>query len=110
MNVIEFNIDAAQLIGLLLTAVLPLLVGLVTTRVTDGRVKAVLLALLSLVTGLLSELAAAVNAGVTYDLGAGLTVGLTGFLIAVGLHFGLYKPTGLTDKVQALGVTPKHRA
>lgn len=107
---IEFHLDAAQVIGLVLSAVLPLLVGLVTTRVTDGRVKAVLLAALTLATGLLTELLAAVNAGTTYDLGEGLTAGVTGFLIAVGLHFGLYKPTGLTDAVQAVGVTPKHRA
>jgi len=105
---VEFTLAPALVIGLLINAVLPVLVGLVTTRVTNGGIKATALAGLSLVTGLLTELGMAISAGETYDIGTGLFTGLTGFVIAVGLHYGLYKPTGLTDKAQDSLVTTHH--
>lgn len=106
---IVFNLPPALIIGLLVSTVLPILVGLVTTKVTSSGVKAVILAVLASVTGLLTELLAAINAGVAYDLGNGLVLAVTSFLIAVALHFGLWKPTTLTDKAQSVLVTAKHR-
>ena len=103
---IAFTLDPALVIGLLVSTVLPLLVGLVTTRVTHGGIKAVLLAALALVTSLLTELGVAVSNGVTYDLGQGLLLAIPTFLIAVGMHYGLWKPTTASAKVQAVGVTP----
>lgn len=102
---IEFNIDLAQVIGLLIGVVLPVLVGLVTTRVTNSGVKAALLAGLSLLTNLLTEFVAALNAGTPYDLGSALVAGLGTFIVAVALHLGLWKPTGVTAAVQNTGVT-----
>lgn len=98
-----FTLPPALVIGLLVSTVLPLLVGLVTKRVTNSGVKAVLLALLAAVTGGLSELGAAIAAGTTYDVGLGLITALTGFLVAVGLHYGLYKPTGISNALQGVG-------
>jgi hypothetical protein len=97
---IQFSLPPALIIGFVVSTILPLLVGLVTTRVTSAGVKAVLLAALAAVTGLLTELLASINAGVAYDIGNGLVLALTGFLVAVGFHFGLWKPTTLTEKVQ----------
>ncbi|QZE10315.1 membrane protein [Microbacterium phage Luna18] len=104
---IAFTLDPALIIGLLVSTVLPLLVGLVTTRVTHGGVKAVLLAGLALVTSLLTELGAAVANDVAYDLGQGLLLAIPTFLIAVGMHYGLWKPVGASTAAQSVLVTPK---
>ncbi|QWS69692.1 membrane protein [Microbacterium phage WilliamStrong] len=98
---IEFTLDPALIIGLLVSTVLPLLVGLVTTRVTHGGVKAVLLAGLALVTSLLTELGVAIANGVQYDLGRGLLLAIPTFLIAVGMHYGLWKPVGAATAAQS---------
>lgn len=102
-TVIAFTLPPTLIIGALVSTVLPLLVGLVTTSDTNPRLKAILLAALAAVTGLLTELGATWSTGTTYDLGVGLLTALTAFLAAVGLHFGLYKPTGLSAKLQAVG-------
>jgi hypothetical protein len=104
MNIV-FNLPPALVLGLLVSTVLPIIVGLVTTRVTHSGVKAVLLAVLAAVTGLLTELLAAVNAGTAYDLGTGLVLALTAFLIAVAMHYGLWKPTTVSAKAQDMMVT-----
>lgn len=100
---IAFSMDAALIVQLLVSTVLPLLVGLVTRVVTRGGVKAVLLALLSLVTSLLVELGESLAAGTVYDLGQGLLLALPTFLIAVGMHYGIWKPTGTARALQATG-------
>ena len=112
---ISFTLDPALVIGLLVSTVLPLLVGLVTTRVTHGGIKAVVLAALALVTSLLTELGVAVSNGVAYDIGQGLLLAIPTFLIAVGMHYGLWKPTTASAKAQNVLVTAKgtdgtHRA
>ncbi|WP_314097867.1 hypothetical protein [Microbacterium foliorum] len=99
----NFTLDPALVIQLLVSTILPLLVGLVTKTITRPGVKAVLLALLSLVTSLLVELGAAVTAATTYDVGRGLLLALPTFLIAVGLHYGLWKPVGAAEKLQEIG-------
>jgi len=104
---ISFNLPPALIIGLLVSAVLPLLVGLVTTKVVNSGWKAVLLAALSAVTGLLTELLASINAGTTYDLGNGIVLAFTAFIIAVGMHYGIWKPTTVTAKAQNVLVTSK---
>lgn len=104
---IVFNLPPALVLGLLVSTVLPILVGLVTTRVTHPGIKAVLLAALAAVTGLGAELMAAVQAGVAYDLGTGLLLALGAFLVAVAMHFGLWKPTTVSAKAQDVLVTAK---
>ena len=98
-----FTVDPALVIQLLISTVLPLLVGLVTTRVTNSSAKAWLLAGLSLATSLLVELGDAWASGSTYDVGQGLLLALPTFLIAVGMHYGIYKPTGTSDALQRVG-------
>jgi hypothetical protein len=103
-----FDISLAHALGLLLAVGLPLLVGLVTKTVTDAGKKAVLLAGLAALTGLVSEWAAAVNAGVVFNLGSAALVALFAFLAGVGMHFGLYKPTGISARLQAVGDKGAH--
>ena len=95
-----FTIDLALVIQLLVSTVLPLLVGLVTKVTTNAGAKAVLLAALALATSLLTELGNALAHGETYDVGRGLLLALPTFLIAVGVHFGLWKPTGAAEAAQ----------
>lgn len=107
---IVFNLTPALVIGALVSTVLPIVVGLVTTKVTNSGLKAVLLAGLAAITGLLTELLNSINAGVPYDLGLGLVLALTAFIIAVALHYGLWKPTTVSAKAQDVLVLPKHAA
>ena len=105
--VVAFTLDPLAVVQLLIAFILPVLVGLVTTRVTSSAVKAWLLAGLSLVTALLVELARALTAGETYDLGVALLTALPAFVVSVASHYGLWKATGVTEKAQETLVTPR---
>jgi len=90
-----------QLWSLLVGVILPLLVGLVTKVTTSASTKAVLLALLSAVSGFVSELAAS---GDGFLWSTALITWVGTFLVAVGLHFGVYKPVGASVAAQKVGV------
>lgn len=92
------NLDKAYWLGLVISVVLPVLVGLVTTRVTSARAKAVLLLALTSANGFLVELAAPHPSG--YDVGTAVVLTLVSFSMAVLTHFGLWKPTGLSHRAQ----------
>lgn len=96
------NLDSAYWLGLAVSVVLPVLVGLVTTRVTHAGVKAVLLLALSGLNGFLVEYAAP---GPGYDVGTAAVLSLVAFGTGVLSHFGLWKPTGVSAKAQASLVT-----
>lgn len=102
---ITFAIDIWLVLQLLvLPVVLPLLVGLVTTRVTSSNAKALLLLGLSVVTSLLSNMLAAYeNGNAAFNLGLALFMALTTFVFGVGMHYGLYKPSGASATVQRIG-------
>lgn len=101
MNV---TLNAAYWLGLVISVGLPVLVGLVTTRVTHPGVKAVLLLALTALNGFLVELA---NAGDGYDAGNAVVLTLVSFATAVLIHFGLWKPTGVSARAQDALVTSK---
>lgn len=108
---IAFDVPLIPVLHLILGVVLPVLVGLVTTRATSAGRKAVLLAALSVVTSLLTELIAALQAGTVYNLGLALVLGLGTFIVAVATHYGLLKPTGVSGAAQETLRTsepPKH--
>lgn len=95
MNV---NLDSAYWLGLAISVALPVLVGLVTTRVVHAGVKAVLLLALTSANGFLVELAAPHPSG--FDLGTAAVLTGISFGTAVLSHFGLWKPTGVSGKMQ----------
>ncbi len=95
------HLDKAYWIGLLISVILPVLVGLVTTRVTHPGLKGVLLLALSTANGFLVELA---NPGPDYDLQTAIVLSLVAFGTGVLAHFGLWKPAGVSVKAQAVGV------
>lgn len=96
------SLDRAYWLGLLVSVVLPVLVGLVTKRVTHAGTKAVLLLALSTLTGLLTEVLHPVNG---FDLGTAAVLALVSFATGVLVHFGLWKPTGVSAKAQDSLVT-----
>lgn len=102
---LEFDIPLPLILGLVISLVLPLLVGIVTKSSTSGGVKATLLAALAAVNGLVVELANAVSTGTVYNLGTGLVLAVASFVTAVGVYFGLLKPTGTAATVQEVGNT-----
>ena len=100
---ITFDVPLLQVLVLVGGVVLPLLVGLVTNRTTDPGKRAILLAVLAVATQLVAELIKALESGEPYNLGTGLLLGLGTFLVAVGTHYGFWKPQGVSDKVVNAG-------
>ncbi|MEV6014770.1 hypothetical protein [Streptomyces sp. NPDC051997] len=92
------DLDRAYWLGLLVSVVLPVLVGLVTTRVTNAGVKAVLLLALSVITGFVTEYAGPHDAG--YSVGTAAVLALVSFATGVLSHFGFWKPVGVSGKAQ----------
>lgn len=92
------NLDKAYWLGLLVSVVLPVLVGLVTTRVTHAGVKAALLLALSTANGFLVELAGPHDAG--YSVQTAAVLAIVSFGVGVLSHFGLLKPAGISGKAQ----------
>ncbi|ALY09878.1 holin [Arthrobacter phage RosiePosie] len=82
--------------------VMTLLVGLVTTRVTASSTRALLLAALSVLSSIVTELVAALQTNTPYNLGTALAFGLLTFLVAVGTHYGLLKHTSLETAAQSV--------
>ncbi|MFI7329382.1 hypothetical protein ACIBQ3_32685 [Streptomyces rubiginosohelvolus] len=94
------NLDTAYWLGLAIGVVLPVLVGLVTTRVTSAGTKAVLLLALTALNGFLVELA---NPGDDYQVGSAVVLWVVSFATGVLTHFGLWKPTGVSARAQEIG-------
>lgn len=108
---LQVHLNTAYWLGLVVTFVLPILVGLVTSKVTSGGVKAVVLLALSTLNGFLVELA---HPGPGYSVGTAAVLALVSFGTAVAMHFGLWKPAGVSAAAQAFGtrraVRPVQRA
>ena len=102
---IEFTLEPALVIQLLLTVILPIAVGLVTTRTTSSAAKAWLLAGLTLVTSIVTGIGHAVAENVPFDLGAALLLAIPSFAISVATYYGLWKPTGVGKAAQDVDST-----
>ena len=97
---IVFTLEPALVIQLILTVLMPIAVGLVTTRTTSGAIKAWLLAGLTLASALLTQMGAAIAGGTAFDLGLALLSTIPAFAISVATYYGLWKPTGVGQAVQ----------
>lgn len=103
MKEFAFTLDPSSTVSIVLGVVMPLLVALVTKQVTGSGTKAVLLAVLTLVTTIITGLGVAINNHGTFDLGLALQAAVPQFIISVALHFGLWRPTGISEKLQSVG-------
>lgn len=100
---VAFTFDPATVVQLILAVVLPLFVGLVTTKVTAAGTKSWLLATLTLAASMFIELARAISGGTTYDVGIALLAAIPAFAISVAMHYGIWKPTNVSGKLQDIG-------
>lgn len=98
------RVDWPQLLNLLVAVIFPVLVGVVTTSNVRSDWKAVLLATLSLVSGLASALLTAILNGVPFDVIAAFLTGLAAWIIALATYAGFWKPTGVAAAAQRVGV------
>jgi len=88
-----FTTTGALLLWLAVSAVMPVLVGLVTRSTTRPAVKSALLLAASLVNGLLTE---ALATGSGYDWGRAVLAAVVAFIAAEAAHLGVWRPTGVT--------------
>lgn len=102
------TLDTAGLLSMAIGLLLPVLVGLVTTRVTSGGVKATLLAGLAALSGFLTTWLAAVNSNsLDWRWQDAVFAALLTWGTAVATHFGFLIPTGLKAKAQNALITAK---
>jgi hypothetical protein len=93
-----------DLVNLLLAAVLPMVTALVTARFANSSVKALTLAVLTIITTALQQV---FNDDGEFFWRAFLITAAVQFTVSVGLHFGLLKPTGVTGGTGAIaGAVP----
>ena len=90
-----------QLWSLLVGVILPITVGLITKVTTSASTKAVALAFLAAVSGFVSEM---LSSGSAFQWSTALITWAATFIVAVAVHFGLWKPTGTAAAVQRVGV------
>lgn len=102
---IAFTLDPLLVVQLLIAVLLPIAVGFVTTRVTAAAKKAWLLAGLTLASTVLTGLADAITNHLTFDVGNALLLAIPSFAISVATYYGLWKPTGTTQKAQDVEAT-----
>lgn len=88
--------DQIAILGVLISAVLPLLVGLVTKASTDPKIKSLLLVALTAITAVLTE---AQTKG-SFVWQQALLTFVASFATAMTIHLGFYRPTGITGAVQ----------
>lgn len=104
---VSFNIDAIMVANFAIAVLLPLLVGLITNRMTQSSAKVLLLAGLTTVTSLLGEAVRAWQAGEAYDLGTALFTLFMALALAWGAYTNVWKPTGAAVRVQEVGMSPE---
>lgn len=105
---IQFDLNWLQIVQfVVLPVLLPALVGLVTTTNVNGLGKSLLLLGLSQVGAGLTTLVDVSISGGSFNVGNWLLNGAVVALTAVATHYGFLKPTGVTDRLQAVGVTPR---
>lgn len=94
-------ITIVEVIGLVGAPLLALITGFITKMSTPPKMKALILLTLAVADGALTEYLANPEA---FDWRWALMKAGSAFLIATAAHFGLLKPTGVSDKVLGMGV------
>jgi hypothetical protein len=96
----NFEPNGRGILALVITFVLPLVVGLVTKQSFSPALKAVLLLLFQAVAQFLIAWQDSFDGEPFKWQAVALSVGV-GFVMSVAVHFGLWKPTGATEAVQS---------
>lgn len=90
-----------QIVSLVIGVFLPLVVAFVTKMTTHPSVKAILLLFFSALSSFFTEMA---NSWPHFDVKTALVTWGGTFIVGVGLHFGLWKPTSASAAFQKVGV------
>ena len=93
------NPDVIQIITLIVSVFAPIAVGLVTKISTASSVKAVLLALIAAVMGVLNGF---LDSPSGFDLYPALISAVEVFTISVATYVGLWRPTGVSNQAQRM--------
>lgn len=84
-----------NLLQILVSMILPLVVGIVVKQVAQPAVRSITLALLSAITAI-----ATAGLSANGEIGTStIAEAVVTFIIAVGTYYGLWKPTGIADGV-----------
>jgi pheromone shutdown protein TraB len=102
---VTFSLNGGVIVQLLLTIIMPIVVAFVTQRTTSSAAKAWLLAGLTLVSSILTGIGSAIAAGTPFDIGVALLLAFPQFAISAATYHGLWKPTGIAQKVQDIEAT-----
>jgi carbon starvation protein CstA len=90
------TLDTAQILSFIVSAVLPVLVAVITARSASDGFKAWLLLGLSALTGFLTNWLSSLNSGMPFNIAAALITVAISFATAVISHQGILLPIGLT--------------
>jgi len=101
LPVYAFQPNFGGLLSMLLTLVLPLAVAVITTRVTSSNVKGILLLIIVSIKTLVEALISNGNDYINFAWVPFLMNLLINFAFAAIMHFGLWRPTGASAKIQA---------
>ena len=104
LPVYGFAPNLGGLLSLAVTVILPILVGLVTRKSTSSTVQAILLLLFAAVKTILVAWLDAENTSAAFEWVPVVYTTLVSFGIAVAVHFGLWRPTGVADAALRSGV------
>lgn len=95
-----FQPNVGGLLSLILTLLLPLAVAVITTRVTEAKVKGILLIIAVAVKTLVEALIANGNDVINFAWIPFLMNLVLNLALAVMMHLGVWKPTGAAGAVQ----------
>ncbi len=88
--------STTQIVTLLVGAVAPFTVGLLTKASTGGNIKAILLALISAAVGVGNGFLNTPS-NVKFDWQNAALMGAAAWVVAVATHYGFFKPTGISS-------------
>lgn len=97
INVLGLQLDGWASLNVALQFILPLLVGLVTTKLTGRSTQFVLLGALTLLATVGAQVLAAHADGTALNLVQVIVVAVVNFAVSLLAHYNVWKPTGLTD-------------
>lgn len=105
LPVYGFSPDLGGLLGFVITFVLPLIAALLMKRSWSTGVKGTILLMLAAVKVIVEAGLMAVNKGVAFDFIPIVYTTALNFVIAVAVHFGLWRGTRIQESAIRSGVT-----
>ena len=96
----QSDLSLVQVSSVLVGTILPIVVALVSSRVTSRAAKSWMLAGLSALSGFLTEF---INSGDNFVWQQALLTTVVTFVVAVATYYGLWNPTGISERALDVG-------